>query len=543
MPTKSLLKLPTCALAVLLLACALLAGTARAATTTTTTPTRPTLQNLTVTKDAPLTLGVSNADSTVSDLESNNTARNATWTARAKKIGTQIVRIGATWSIIAPATLPAGFKATNPASPGYNWTVLDQQVRTLSSEGFQILLTVTGAPTWAEGAKMPKWAAAGSWKPNATDFKQFATALATRYSGTFADPLHRNKKLPHISYYQAWNEPNLSRNITPQYTDEGPGASRHGSACPIVDTTALQSPSIYRNLLNGFYTGIKGVNVNDVVVSASLDPFSHPNCVTDAGSDAYRSAPLKFDEALFCVNAQDRPLSNCANPAHFNAFGTNPYDPFGIPSPCGKTTLCGPTWSAPGGDLPIANVSQLSKALNAAVKAGKVLPAGKKFGFATEVAWDQKPLDRQGVPQATAALWQEQAYYMLSQDGVTNILWWQLADRSPFDGWPDDSGEYLASGRAKPSATAFRFPFVTNRLTTGKVQIWGRAPQAGQMVIEERYDGTWINVAKFHVTALEVFQANLAFKGTGSFRAQIGSYTSLTWTQTALTTPTTSTTS
>ncbi len=528
---KSLLKLPTCALAVLLLACALLAGTARAATTTT--PTRPTFQNVTVTKDASLIFGVSNADSTFNDLESSNASRNKTWTARAKKIGTQMVRIGVTWAAVAPATLPAGFKATNPASPGYNWTALDQQVRDLSAEGFKILLTVTGAPAWAEGPKMPKWAAPGSWKPNATDFKQFATAVATRYDGSYSDPLHRNKRLPRIIYFQAWNEPNLSRNITPQYTDEGPGASSHGRACPTTDTSALQSPSIYRSLLNSFYAGIKGVKSSDIVVSASLDPFSHPNCVPNAGSDAYRSAPLTFDEALFCVTAKDKPLSRCANPVHFDAFGTNPYDPFGMPSPCGKKTLCGPTWSAPGGDMSIADVSKLTAALNAAVKAHKVLPASKKWGFATEVAWDQQPLDRQGIPQATAALWQEQAYYILSRAGVTNILWWQLADRSPFDGWPDDSGEYLASGKAKPSATAFHFPFVTNRLTSSKVQIWGRAPQAGEMLIEQRYDGTWVTVAKFRVAALEVFQANLALKGAGSFRARLGSNTSLTWNQIA----------
>ncbi len=377
---------------------------------------------------------------------------------------------------------------------------------------------------------MPKWAQPGSWKPNDRDFGQFATALATRYSGSFADPLHRNKRLPHVSYYQAWNEPNMSYYITPQYKDEGPGAKRNGPGCPVKDNSALQSPNIYRGLLNAFYAGVKRVDLTDTVVSASVDPFSSPNCQPNMNN--YRVAALKFDQALFCVNAQDKPLSNCSNPAHLNAFASNPYDPWTVPGPCGKSE-CGPTWSAPDGDVSIADVTKLNKALTAAVKAGNVLPAGKKGGFVTEFGWDQKPVDRKGVTQATAALWQEQAYYILAHSGITNVLSWQLADTSPFDGWPDASGEYLASGKAKPSATAYRFPFITNRLTPGTVQLWGRSPQAGQMIVEQHYDGTWVTVAKFHVSALEVFQANLALKGTGSLRAQIGSYTSLTWSQTA----------
>ncbi len=141
---KSLLKLPTCALAVLLLACALLAGTANAATTTT--PPRPTLQVVHVAKEPALTLGISNSDSTTADLESKNTARNATWTTRAKKIGAQMVRISVFWNQVAPPALPAHFDASDPGSTGYNWTAVDQQVRAVAAEGFQILITVNNAP-------------------------------------------------------------------------------------------------------------------------------------------------------------------------------------------------------------------------------------------------------------------------------------------------------------------------------------------------------------------------------------------------------------
>ncbi len=523
---KRLLKLPTSAAIVLLLACALAAAAASAAPT----PPRPTLQGVRINRQAPLTLGISNSNSTQADLESANAARNAIWAGRAKKIGAQMVRIAVFWSQIAPSTPPTGFVATDPSSAGYNWTALDQQVRAVASHGFQVMLTVNNAPAWAEGAHMPSWAQPGSWRPNPKDFGQFATALAKRYSGSFPDPLHNGKKLPRVRFYQAWNEPNMAYYITPQYRDEGPGAKRNGPGCPVRDGSALESPGIYRGLLNAFYAAVKGVDRTDTVVSASVDPFSLPNCQPHLGN--YRVSALRFDQALFCVSGVDKPLPRCS-PAHLDAFAANPYEPWTIPGPCGRVE-CGPTWSAPDGDVSIADVGKLNQALTAAVRAGKVLPRGKKQGFVTEVGWDQQPVaKKESVSQATAALWQEEAYYILSHSGVTDVLWWQLADTAPFDGWPDASGEYLASGKAKPSATAYRFPFLANRVTPGRVQLWGRAPQGGELTVQERYRGNWLPVARFHVAPLEVFQGDLNLTGTALLRAKVGGYTSLVWNQSA----------
>ncbi len=531
---KRLLKLPTCAVALLLLACVLYVGAASAAATKkTTAQARPTLQRVKINRQAPLTLGISNSNSTPVDLASKNSRRNARWATRGKRIGVQMVRIAVFWNQIAP-TWQAPADATDPGDTSYNWTALDQQVRAVAAEGFQILLTVNNAPIWAEGPKMPSWAQPGSWKPNAEDFGQFATALATRYSGTFQDPLHRGRRLPRVRFYQAWNEPNMSYYISPQYRDQGPGTKhRNGPGCPVKDGSALESPGIYRNLLNAFYASVNKVNRTDTVVSASVDPFSSPNC--QPGLNNYRVSAVRFDQALFCVNAKDRPLSHsrCRNPAHLDAFASNPYEPWTIPGPCGRVE-CGPSWRAPDGDVSIADVTKLDQALTAAVRARNVLPVRRKGGFVTEVGWDQKPVARrESVSQRTAALWQEEAYYILTHSGITDVLWWQLADTHPFDGWPDASGEYLASGRAKQSATAYRFPFVTKRVTNGRIQVWGRAPQAGQLTIQELYRGNWLAVARFHVSALEVFQGDLNLKGAATFRAKVGRYTSLTWRQSA----------
>src|SRR5580658_9323743 len=60
------------------------------------------------------------------------------WIARAQTEGAQMIRLDVTWSQIAPATRPKGFIASDPSSPGYDWTQLDEQVRELSGGGFKI---------------------------------------------------------------------------------------------------------------------------------------------------------------------------------------------------------------------------------------------------------------------------------------------------------------------------------------------------------------------------------------------------------------------
>ncbi len=79
----------------------------------------------------------------------------------------------------------------------------------LSSHGLQVLLNITFAPTWAEGAGRPASARPGTWRPDPAQFASFATAAARRYDGHFPDPLQPGAILPRVRYWQAWNEPNL----------------------------------------------------------------------------------------------------------------------------------------------------------------------------------------------------------------------------------------------------------------------------------------------------------------------------------------------
>ena len=462
-----------------------------------------------VTVEPGLTLGFSFAN----QLTTGNPSADAVWAARAQAVGTQIIRLPVSWASIAPATPPASFDASDPNSAGYNWTTVDEQIRELSADGFKILVTVGTAPTWAEGPNMPKSAPAGAWDPSASDYAAFATAIATRYDGSFPDPLNPGGDLPRVSDWQAWNEPNLSIYLSPQWEATSSGGYEE------------TSPYMYRDLLNAFYGAVKAVSSSNYVLAAGTAPYGDP-----IGSEpmAYaRTPPVTFDQDLFCLNSSNSPVQ-CSNPAHLDAIDSHPYG------------VGGPAWHAPNaGDVAVPDIYKLVNVLNAAERAHTILPAGSKGNWVTEMSWNTDPPNvlagNPGVPLAEDAQWIEQAFYVLWSQGVRTITDYQLADspESPL-GWGSTytSGVYFVNGAAKQYvAQAYSFPFITYRKNKSTIVAWGRTPKAGTFYIEEQSGRRWRTLAKFRVKATEVFEVPLAVRGAAAVRAQVGGQTSLTWPQ------------
>ena len=436
-------------------------------------------------------------------LTSDSPATRATWIPRAVSAGAGIVAVDIAWSGIAPALRPAGFDPANPATPGYNWTTVDDQVRDLTSHGLRVLLNVTFAPRWAEGANPPSDVVAGTWKPNPTQFKAFATAVARRYDGHFPDPLRPGASLPRVRYYEAWNEPNLSIYLSPQWT-----RTSHGYA--------PASPVIYRSLLNAFYAGIKGVSKSDLVIGGVTAPYGDP-------PGGQRMQPVAFDRTLFCErdNARLTP-TKCPDPPHLDALSHHPY------------SIGGPFWHAYNADdAAVADMYKLADVLHAAERAGHALPLGHKQLWVTEVSWDSDPPDPQAVPIQRWARWLEQSLYVLWRQGVDTVLWLKLVDQAPIPNYAStyQAGLYFLNGRSKPGLTAYRFPFVTQRLNHQHVLAWGRAPASGRLSIQVRRDGRWTQVRALHVRPHSVFETTLTLRARTVLRAQIGGQTSLTWTQ------------
>ena len=436
-------------------------------------------------------------------LTTESAATRAIWLPRAVNEGAGMVRININWAAVAPQTRPAGFNASNPASPGYNWTAIDSQVRALHSYGLKILITITNAPTWAEGADIPKGETPGTWKPSAVDYGAFASAAAKRYGGHFPDPSQPGTDLPKVSDWQGWNEPNLSVYLSPAWVRSG-------------HRWVAESPIIFRGLMNALYKSVKAVSKSNLVILGGTAPYGDP-----PGGE--RIPPAEFDRALFCLNGRTQLTPTpCSNPVHADAIDHHPYGVAGPLSPALNPD-----------DVAVPDIYKLTRILHAAERSGHILPAGPKQVWVTEISWDSNPPDPQGVPIQRQARWYEQSMYVLWRQGVDTVMFLQLVDSPPIPNYASSyqSGLYYLNGNPKPSAIAFRFPFVTSRLKHTQIQAWGRAPQSGKLTIEQYKHGDWKPLKRLAVQRRQVFVSNLAITGGAVLRAQIGSQTSLSWTE------------
>jgi hypothetical protein len=442
-------------------------------------------------------------------LTSGNSATTAPWIGRAVSEGAGMVRVNVTWQQIAPRSRPAGFNAGDPGSPGYDWTTVDTAVRNLSARGLKVLIMIYLAPTWAQGPNRLASARNGTWEPDPVQFAAFARAAAVRYSGSYPDPSTPGAVLPRVRYWQGWNEPNLGYYLAPQWTQTSSGL-------------APASPGAYRSLLNAFYAAVKGVSSSNVVVMAGTSPYGDPAAgQRSVPITSQRMRPVAFDRGVFCLSAQLKALS-CPGPTMLDVFDHHPYD------------IKGPTHPALNADdATVPDVSKISRVLRAAERAGRVLPRGSKPFWTTEISWDTKPPDPNGVPIQTQARWLEQALFILWRQGVSNVLWLQIRDSPAIPSYAAtyQAGLYYLGGAAKPAATAFRFPFVSNRLTRSSVQAWGRSPATGKMTIEVRRSGRWAAVALLSLRAGQVFSTIVRLTGSATLRARTARNTSLSWTQ------------
>jgi hypothetical protein len=425
------------------------------------------------------------------------------WIGRAASEGASIVRVNLLWSNVAPAVRPPGFVASDPDSPGYDFSSVDASVRALAARGLRVLLNVSMAPPWAEAPGRPASAPAGTWEPDPEQFAQFAHAVAVRYDGAFPDPLRPGGVLPRVRYWQAWNEPNLGSYLTPQWSASG------SSYVPA-------SPAIYRQLLNRFYAAVKGVSSSNVVAMAGLAPYG------DAALGGERIQPVAFDRSLFCLSVQLRSASRCGNPAHLDVAAQHLYG------------IGGPLWRPySSDDVAVANMYRVADVLRAAQRTGHVLPRGRKQLWVSEISWDSSPPDPNGVPIRQQAKWLEQALYLLWRQGVDTVLWLQLADSAPIPSYAASyqGGLFFLDGQAKPAAAAFRFPFVAVHTHGGSLRVWGLSPRGGLLTVERLRAGSWKAVGRLVVRRHEVFTKTIEVRAPAVLRARVDDELSLPWTQ------------
>ncbi len=435
-----------------------------------------------------------------SEFRSTSERFRAHWYDRAVEARASYVRLAVPWRAIAPTVLPPVFDPRDPADPAYDWAnagTLDGAVYDAAARGIEPVLVVTGAPDWAEGPDRRPRAAPGTWKPLPGALADFATALARRYSGSFRIGAFT---LPHVRYYQAWNEPNLATFLTPQWT----GAKRNRPA----------SPYVYRPLLGAFFDAVKAVDPSNVVLTAATAP-------TGDRAGAKRMRPLLFWRRLLCLRRRDAGTA-CPEPARFDVAAHN-------------TIGAGPRVPAEHrGDVAIPNMGRIRRLLGTAARRGSLAPSGRKPLWVTEFLWDTNPPDSFGIPLRRQARWIAEAMHRFWRQGVAVALLLQIRDAPPRgpapSGYADtlQTGVFFEDGTPKPAFDAVRFPFYAERQGRG-ARVWGIPPATGPVVIERRGAGGWRQVGVVEVAAGEAFTASVAGLATRSFRAVSGGIASLPW--------------
>jgi hypothetical protein len=391
-----------------------------------------------------------------------------------------VVRPNVYWAVVAPKTLPAGFNASDPGDPNYNWTGLDAAVSNAAAHHLQVILTFLDAPSWAQGPGPERVdVSSGAWDPNVNMFAAFLHAVAVRYGGGYPDPANPGRKLPRVKYWEPWNEPNI-----PGYF------------------SAPDPLGAYRTLQNRAYSVLKAVHGDNVVALGGLAPVTPvPGSIP----------PLDFSAQLLCVHRSGRgyrTTRRCQR-AHFDAYDIHPYS-LGF-SPTKRAPKRGDTLV---GDMP--TVSALVRA------------AGRYPIWATEFDWPTNPPNTQlGDPDPLGPRYVAYSMYEMWKSGVSLVIWEYPMDLAAMD--IPGGGLYTITGTPKLILQGFAFPFVAGT-GRGSGFGWGRVPVSHpvRVVVERQTGSRWRGVARVKTGSDGIFYARFRARRNGVYRARvIGGATSL----------------
>ena len=452
--------------------------------------------------------------------ESGDPATRKQWFDRTADAGAGIVRLGISWAAVAPAP-PAD--PTNPSS--YDLTPTDRAVRSAAATGIEVLITVNIAPPWAEGPGRPADANTGSWAPNPSQAANFLQAVAARYSGSFdPDGPGTEPPLPRADAIQVWNEPNQDFWLAPQFQGK-----------------TIIGPDRYREILNESYKAIKSVNPRMLVVTGGTSPYGDPpGGPYPAPPQGARVRPVQWWQDLFCVRPVKKKkkgkkgkkkaakqtfarTSGCPGKPMFDVLAHQPID----------NTGRGPLAHGPNRfDASTPDLGRVVSVLRAAERLGTV-SGGRHPVWVTEFWWDSKPPNPVGAPLALQARWLQQSLFLFWKAGASTAINFAMQDTTEFPRTRNgfQSGLYFGDGRPKPALTAFRFPFVAERLSVQTLGAWGKSPESGNLAIQRQQGRRWITVKRLRVGEGAVFQTKLRLRGKQRLRARVGSSQSLVWKQ------------
>jgi hypothetical protein len=415
-----------------------------------------------------------------------------------RALGANTVRIIVNWnSVLSPAartakTKPKGFDASNPASAQYTgWAPYDAAVNAAKQYGMRVDFTVSGgAPLWAEGKNVPSVYAHEvnfAWEPNAADYGQFMSAVATRYDGSFT-PAGQTTPLPRVSFWVIYNEPNFGEDLGPQATNT---------------SRTLVGASLYRGLVDAGWKALQARHAHDTILIGELaargfylSNGAHSRAAPQGyPGNAGQTRALYFLRSLYCVGANYKPLTGkaaktvscptssrgfrAAHPGLFKAsgFGDHPYANNGSPLNDGKVTDY----------ATFPELGNLAKALD---KVNRAYGSSKKYviyndeyGYITNPP-NADPKTRYLSPAKAAVDINWAEYLSYKNPRIASYMQYLLRDPAtiaaePYAGF--DSGLELPNGTHKATYDAYRLPVYMPKtsLTSGSsAVVWGAARPA-----------------------------------------------------------------
>jgi hypothetical protein len=388
---------------------------------------------------------------------------------------------------------PAGFVTGDPNEQLYDWSKTDRVVALARENGIKLMFTVSGpGPHWmSEQPSHCRGSKPCTWRPRASEFGQFAAAVAKRYHGV-------------VDWYSIYNEPNLKEWVTPEVT-----GTRYGR----VETAAVY----YRKLWTAAYKAIR-----------TYDPARRNRVLF--GEVASISAPLPFLNAALCLDPSGKPfkgrlrkLHGCgARPGKLNIGGwaIHPYNQGGLGPPrrrVGSRT-----------SLPQQYIPRLHKLSARAASRGRV-PGGRGI-FMTEFGYQTRPPDPVSFtsPREQAQYINESDRLFFGDSRVKTVSQYQLVDVPQADQY--NSGLRFAGGKKKASYDAYRLPLVVTRRSSRLVEVWGQVRPArlartlgglAKPEVQFTLGGSWKTVARPTPNSVGIFRFNARRAGASSGRWRI----------------------
>jgi hypothetical protein len=383
--------------------------------------------------------------------------------AAAANAGATVIHTNANWASIAP-TRPSD--PSNGDDPAYVISDLDQLVAAAPQYGLRVYVTIVGTPKWANGGTTPN-----HMPKHLSDLTTFARMLATRYDG-----FHGHGT---VAMWSAWNEPNLSLFLTPQYSGK-----------------KIVSPGLYAKLYKAVYAGVKAGNPSSAIAIGETSPEGRDKPLGKKGQSESVS-PGTFATLL----AKTKGL-------HFQAWAQHPYPT----SPKGK--------ALGKARFPNVNLTQLPTF----EKLLKKLFHQEVPIWITEYGHQTRPAQPHGVTYAQQATYAKQALaYARADRDVQMFVWFTFRD-SPGNPWK--SGIEQPSGAHKSSFGPFTA--LANSMRGSVQMVSGSNPSIALYVPMISYyspAGTGVGItytiknAKGQVVSAGEPQANVAADQSVSFRA------------------------